>query len=148
MILLNLEISGLRVQASLGNSAAVAVAVAADARAVVAVIVVVVAAVFAAAVAAVVVDAAAGEAPIVVAAAVAVQSGITVVGSWTWTFDVTDWMKPVAAGREPAASVAEDGTKVSQGLKLLAFASTTAVIKNSASLLAVHSEPTQIAEGS
>lgn len=142
MILLNLEISGLRVQASLGNSAAVAAA--ADARAVVAVIVVVVAAVFAAAVAAVVVDAAAGEAPIVVAAAVAVQSGITVVGSWTWTFDVTDWMKPVAAGREPAASVAEDGTKVSQGLKLLAFASTTAVI----SLLAVHSEPTQIAEGS
>lgn len=130
----------------MGNSAAVAVAVAADARAVVAVIVVVVAAVFAAAVAAVVVDAAAGEAPIVVAAAaaVAVQSGITVVGSWTWTFDVTDWMKPVAAGRELAASVAEDGTKVSQGLKLLAFASTTAVI----SLLAVHSEPTQIAEGS
>lgn len=60
-------------------------------------IVVVVAAVFAVDVAAVV-DAAAVEAPTVVAAAVAVQSGITVAGS-SRTFDATEWMKPVAAGR-------------------------------------------------
>lgn len=65
-------------------------------------IVVVVAAVFAVDVAVVVVavvDAAAVEAPTVVAAAVAVQSGITVAGSSTRTFDATEWMKPVAAGR-------------------------------------------------